>query len=274
MTAAEKSETDIEEADYETLMTLAVAAADGFRSLSLAAEGGSLSDVGGASCWYSASSVPAFNGASIFHNHLINPETLNTISAFFNARGPHYSLVTMDALVPDAPLLLPQFGYAQYDATPAMWLDTLPDDIYAGSGALQVSQVRSESDLAVYRSLLGTIFGLPRSEVELVLGEGALEVPHVKHYIGRLGNMAVGTTSLVLTGRVASVWNVGTHVLYRRQGVAERLVRQALCEARSTGYTASMLLSSREGLPLYLRMGYRTLSTLRIFVPCMDEGLR
>ena len=50
----------------DRLLALAIAAAHGFRSLSLSADGGYAEDVVGALCWYSSSYVPMFNGASLF----------------------------------------------------------------------------------------------------------------------------------------------------------------------------------------------------------------
>src|SRR5689334_19588246 len=84
------------------LMTLATAAADGYRNLSLSADGGSTDKIAGAACWYSSSYVPVFNGAGIFDPHLITRETLSAIEAYFKWRGRPYSVMSLDALVPYA----------------------------------------------------------------------------------------------------------------------------------------------------------------------------
>ena len=105
------------------------------------------------------------------------------------------------------------------------------------------------------------------SEVNLVLGEKTLEIPFVRHYLGWLDNIPIGTATLVLTEEVAGVWNVGTLAEYRRRGVAARLMRHMLADARGLGFDRSMLLASNDGQPLYERLGYRTLSNVRVFVP-------
>jgi len=248
-------------------MMMATAAADGFRSLSLSADGGSTDNVGGVACWYSSSYVPAFNGAGIFDPRLITRETLNAVEAYFKWRGRPFSVMSLDALVPFASNLLQRFNYNEYDAMPAMWLEGPPRDELRGSSALWVTRVSTPNPLASFRSILSQVFNLSMAEVNLVMGEKTLQVPHVRHYIGWLDNVPVGTATLVLASRVAGIWNVGTLPEYRKKGIATAIMRHILMEARSLGYQSSMLLASDEGLPLYARLGYETLSTVRIFVP-------
>jgi predicted acetyltransferase len=89
----------------------------------------------------------------------------------------------------------------------------------------------------------------------------------VRHYLGWLDDTPVSTATLVLSGKVAGVWNVGTLAEYRRRGVAAAIMRHILSDARSLGFQSSMLLASNDGLSLYARLGYETLSTVRVFVP-------
>jgi predicted acetyltransferase len=100
-----------------------------------------------------------------------------------------------------------------------------------------------------------------------VLSVRTLQIPHVRHYLGWLGNTPVATASVVLSGKVAGVWNVGTVREYRRRGVASAIMRYILSEARTLGYESSMLLASEDGKPLYEKLGYETLSNVRVFVP-------
>jgi GNAT superfamily N-acetyltransferase len=249
------------------LMMLATAAADGFRSLSLSANGGSTDNVGGASCWYSSSYVPVFNGAGIFDPRLLTRETLSAVEAYFKWRGRPYSVMTLDALVPYAARLLDRFNYTEYDWMPAMWLEGSPRDDPRGSPDLWVSRVSTPPQLATFRSLLSQVFHLSMSEVNLVLAEKTLQISHVRHFLGWLDDTPVGTATVVLSGKVAGVWNVGTLPDYRNRGIATSIMRHILIEARSLGYQSSMLLASNDGLPLYARLGYETLSTIRVFVP-------
>jgi GNAT superfamily N-acetyltransferase len=253
--------------ERERLRTLARAAAEGFRSLSMSASGGSNDNVGGVTCWYSASFVPVFNGAAILEPEQINAETLGAVEQYFKWRGRPYSVMCLDTLVPHAEGLFARHGYAAYDTMPAMWLDGAPHDDPPGSRDVAVSRITMPGPLGAFRSILSEVFRLSMSEVNLVLSERALSVPHTRHYLGAVHGAAVATATLVLSDGVAGVWNVGTMPAYRHRGVAAAMMHHILAEARAMGYTSSMLLASDDGTPLYRRLGYRALGMVQVYVP-------
>jgi GNAT superfamily N-acetyltransferase len=247
---------------------MALAAAEGFKALSRSANGRN-DVVGGAQCWYCSSAVPVFNGAAILEERQIHPDTLRGIAEYFTSKGRPYSLMTMDALLPHAGGALRDMGYYEYDRMPAMWLDGVPHTWQGppDSSQLQITRVQNTQDMEAFRLVLGRVFHIVPQEAEMVLGDNALAVEGVRHYLGRLDGEPVGTISMVTSGPAPGIWNVGTLPQHRRSGIATSLMQHALQEAAHEGHTASMLLASTEGVPLYERLGYRTLSTVRIFVP-------
>jgi hypothetical protein len=249
------------------MMALARATADGFRSLAVGVDSGSTEDVGGAVCWYSSSYVPLFNGAGLFDETHFNPDTLGAIAEYFKARERPYSLVTLDALVPDAPDRLRRLGCFEIEASPAMWLEGMPTRWSDTPPNMWVSHVQTLSELQYYRDILRAVFGISEREVNLIMSDKVLDVPYVRHYLGWLNGEPVATTSLVLTGTLAGVWNVGTLYKHRRRGAAAELMHRVIADALDLGYGCSMLLSSPEGFGLYQRLGYVTASTVRMFVP-------
>jgi GNAT superfamily N-acetyltransferase len=253
--------------ERERLQALARSAAEGFRSLSMSASGGSSDDVGGVTCWYSASYVPVFNGAAILEPEQINADTLGAVEQYFKWRGRPYSVMCLDTLVPHAEGLFARHGYSAYDTMPAMWLDGAPMDDPPGSPDVAVSRIVAPGSLATFRTILSEVFRLSMTEVNLVLSERALSVPHTHHYLGIVHGAAVATATLVLSDGVAGVWNVGTMPAYRHRGIAAAMMRHILAEARAMGYSASMLLASDDGTPLYRRLGYRALGMVQVFVP-------
>ena len=254
--------------DYDTLMAMALAAAEGFKALSRSASGRN-DVVAGAQCWYCSSTAPVFNGAAILEERLLNPDTLRGIVEYFTTKGRPYSLMTMDALLPHAGGVLRGMDYYEYDRMPAMWLEGAPHVLqeYSGNPRLEITCVSNTRDLGIFRDVLSRVFHIAPEEAEMVLGDNALAVREVRHYLGRLDGEPVGTLSLVMSGPVPGIWNVGTLTEYRREGIGTSLMYHALREAAQAGHTSSMLLASREGVPLYERLGYRTLSMVRIFVP-------
>lgn len=59
---------------------------------------------------------------------------------------------------------------------------------------------------------------------------------------------------------------VATEPEHRRRGLAARLLRAVLAEARADGLRTATLQSSPDGLRLYQGLGFRTVATLRAFV--------
>lgn len=253
---------------HDTCMALALAAAEGFKALSRSAQGRN-DVVGGAPCWYCSSTVPVFNGAAILNERQLNPDTIQGIAEYFTTKGRPYSLMIMDALLPNAPAVLRSMEYFEYDRSPAMWLEGPPLTWHGhpDNPHLWVSRVTNTRDMRTYRTVLSRVFHIAPDEAELVLGDAALLVEGVRHYLGWLEGEPVGTISVVTSGPVPGIWNVGTLPEHRHKGIGSSLMRYALREAAQEGRTSSMLLASNEGVPLYERLGYQTLSTVRIFVP-------
>jgi GNAT superfamily N-acetyltransferase len=249
------------------LLPLGLATAEGFRSLSLAADGGQAEDVGGALCWYSSSFVPVFNGAGLFHEHLFSTSTLSAVDTYFGARARPYCLVTVDGLVPDTVKRLQSLRYSEFDSSPAMRLDRTPERRHGPVEGLRIAHVQTFPDLLAFRSILTRVFAISPHEVNLVMGDRVLWIESVRHYVGYIDGTPVGTASLVTSGPMPGIWNVGTLPEFRKRGIASAMMYHMLDEAQALGHTSSMLLASTDGLPLYRHMGYKTITTIRMFVP-------
>ena len=58
------------------------------------------------------------------------------------------------------------------------------------------------------------------------------------------------------TGKRAHLMNVYTNKLYRRQGIAKKMVEQLISEAKQRGCTEISLDATTEGYPLYKALGF------------------
>jgi len=65
---------------------------------------------------------------------------------------------------------------------------------------------------------------------------------------------------------VAGVYNVATLAAYRRRGLGEGMTAHAAQEGARAGCRMASLQSSEMGLPVYTRMGFRTVAGYRTFV--------
>jgi GNAT superfamily N-acetyltransferase len=234
---------------------------------------GVMEKVSGVQCWRSSSTVPVFNGASILSEAQMNRNTFSALEDYFMPHGRPYSLITLEALAPNAHALMAALGYHEYDSIPAMRLDDLAKAASVvpipQSAHLRVAPIQDEDDLITFRTILSLSFHIFPSDVELIMAEPALRATNIRHYLAWLGGDPVGTISLVLGESLAGIWNVGTLSSYRGQGIATGMMSYALSEASALGYTASALLSSNEGLSLYARLGYTTVSAVKVYTPSL-----
>jgi len=70
--------------------------------------------------------------------------------------------------------------------------------------------------------------------------------------------------------RVGTVYNVLTYPVYRRRGIATKVLTALLNEARAMGIPSVDLLATQDGAPLYETLGFRPIShtPMRIALDC------
>jgi len=85
-------------------------------------------------------------------------------------------------------------------------------------------------------------------------------------WVGYQGGQPVSTAATVIGGDAVGVYNVATIPSHRRAGYGEAVMRYAIEQARREhGLTRTILQSTPQGLGLYQRMGYRTVTTVSVF---------
>ena len=98
-------------------------------------------------------------------------------------------------------------------------------------------------------------------EPERIWGTGFLA------WVAHLGGQAVGTVATVVAEEAVGIYSVATLPEFRGRGIAEAMVRHAIEQARAeTGLKRAVLESSRDGEPLYWRLGFRPVTRFAIFI--------
>jgi ribosomal protein S18 acetylase RimI-like enzyme len=87
-----------------------------------------------------------------------------------------------------------------------------------------------------------------------------------RHYVIRLGDQVVATSSLHLGAGVAGLYNVATRPDQREHGLGTAVTLLAFQEARDLGYTLGTLQTTYpNALRLYHRMGFEVYCKFGIY---------
>lgn len=148
-----------------------------------------------------------------------------------------------------------------HTAEPGMAVDLLAlnEDVPQPSG-LEIEHVRDVETLKKFGHAADTGFGMPDFgkailDIEASLGFGHHLPRH--HYVGLLKGEPVGTSTLFLGAGVAGIYTVAAVPKARGQGIGSAMTLAPLREARAMGYRIGVLRSSRMGLNMYRRLGFK-----------------
>lgn len=98
---------------------------------------------------------------------------------------------------------------------------------------------------------------------------GWRDIP-IRYFFAEEEGRPVAAAMLFYGSGVAGIYCVGTLPDARRKGFGERLMHASLRAAIEDGYDVAVLHSSRMGLPLYERLGFREFCRIGYYVPPAD----
>ncbi len=189
--------------------------------------------------------------------------------AWYRTRGVEFCLWLRDP--GDLPLLeaAKALGYSEQTPEPAMLLESLPAVPLAVPG-LDVSLVTGPEGAAAYAGTdaeEAERHGARRAADE-ALAAAVSQVPGVQLFVGYAGAVPVARSMVVVSGRMAGITNVYVAPSMRRRGFGAAITSVAAIAGRQLGATAACLEASEMGLPVYERMGFRTIySYVRLSPP-------
>jgi ribosomal protein S18 acetylase RimI-like enzyme len=148
---------------------------------------------------------------------------------------------------------------------PGMILEELPAPL-EGVPRLEIQPVEDLPERMSFSHVNAAAFGVPFSWCQELYEPQQLWTGEFRGWLGCVDGKAVCTVAILVENGAAGIYSVATLPGHRRRGYAEVLVRHALGVARlSGGATYSVLQSTREGVPLYRRLGYRTVVHFSVF---------
>jgi GNAT superfamily N-acetyltransferase len=220
-------------------------------------------------CTFSFSGDTQLTGANHLWPHTpdaLTTEVLDEAAVFFAPFQAAWSVIYTEAYMPRAADLLAEYDYSPRWHSPLMVLDGPPHDLPVNPGA-RVVPVTGEQHLKHMGLVMFEAFATGHSVNQRVARPEHLGDPTITHYLVYDGNDPASCASVVINDGMAGVWNVGTCRRFRRQGYATTIMLALLDDLRAQGITASMLMASPSGQPLYERLGYRHAGTTTYMRP-------
>lgn len=129
--------------------------------------------------------------------------------------------------------------------------------------ALEVRPVTDTRTRNAFAEIMSLAFEIPHSVCAAVYGSELAWMGGFRGYVGFANGKPVTTAAAMITGDVIGLYSVATLQEHRRAGYAEAIMRQVIERAP---VSKTVLQSTRSGLSLYERMGYRTVTTFNVYI--------
>jgi GNAT superfamily N-acetyltransferase len=130
---------------------------------------------------------------------------------------------------------------------------------------LKIRTVRAGKLLRDYHGVVALGFGMPIEIARALVSSNLLLDPESESFVGYVDDVPVATSTLILGGRVAGVFNVATHPEHRKRGYGEALTWRAIQRGAELGCDLAALQASDMGRPIYERMGFNLVSPYKTF---------
>ena len=108
---------------------------------------------------------------------------------------------------------------------------------------------------------------MPVELAAVLITEDTLALDGFTGFLATVDGAPAATSGLVLTEDVAGIYNVATLPDHRGKGLGAAITWAAAHAGAEAGRTEAILQSSKEGEPVYRRMGFDVLDRYRQFEP-------
>lgn len=199
----------------------------------------------------------AFCNQGLVYDEPSDPDdALKTAIAYFVERGLPFTVQ-----VPDGSSVAgvgSKYGLFATARVPFMVLDDIDDSSWrAPPDGLQIARVTPD-EMADLDHILAETFGMPLDAVRAFALERLIDDPNAHMYLGRLDGTVVTTATSLHIDDAAGVFQVGTLEQHRGKGLGNVMTGHVIKAAAARGARIAFLQASPMGLPVYEKMGFRT----------------
>ncbi len=190
--------------------------------------------------------------------------------ALFGARGLDWSLWVCEELVAE-PLrrklsrTCERAGLHLSSEMPAMLAERLTG-MGSESPGFEIRPVDSMATVRQFCRIGASCFSVPLEWFEEIFNGTARFEGALSGWVGYHEGKAVSTAATVDSGNAIGLYNLATERPYRERGFGEALMRYAIRQAITrAGDKPLVLQSTRQGLRLYQRLGFRNVGRILVF---------
>ena len=179
--------------------------------------------------------------------------------AFYGGeRVDSVELAVEHAVAVEAELL--RRGWRVEEEEPALVMEGAPATLPAAPPGLTVRRVVDEAGLEEF-------YAVDQERARWVPSAEAARDPRIAVLVGYVNGKAVATARVSGHGDVADLMGVVTSPEHRRRGYGTAMTWAAVGAGRGMGSRAFLLTATEMGYPVYVKMGFRRVCTLRTYEP-------
>jgi ribosomal protein S18 acetylase RimI-like enzyme len=194
---------------------------------------------------------------------------------FFSERKRGYTLWTRAHLDASLQAAAAEAGLSRVSDSPGMALSApTPEQPLAPGARLGfVEDAAGARDFAGVAARSYATLGMPAEvSARLFAAPERMLRPHLITSLAHCDGEPVAAAIAILSHGIAGIYWVGTVESHRRRGLGEACTRAAGNAAFARGAAAVVLQASRQGEPIYRRMGYREITRYVWFVDMKPAG--
>lgn len=144
-----------------------------------------------------------------------------------------------------------------------LWMLAELDQLTPGPGQadFQIKRVQDLDELEQWQAVSAAGFEIPPQVAQIYRDAYArqdLDDRTLQHHIGYWRGQAVTSSTLLLTQKMAGLYDISTPPLFRRRGFGTAITRALLAEARAQGCVFACLMASPLGEGIYEQAGFAT----------------
>ncbi|HUS06803.1 MAG TPA: GNAT family N-acetyltransferase [Bryobacteraceae bacterium] len=118
-----------------------------------------------------------------------------------------------------------------------------------------------------FSDVASVVFSLPFATSTKIYGPESTWKSGMAGYVGYLNGKPVSIVATIATGRAIGIYSLGTLPQHQGYGLGETLIRHAVAESqRENGLDTVVLQATKEGFGLYVRMGFRIVTSFAVYL--------